>query len=150
MKGKETGLQSPAAGAMNEDRIRLLEELGFSWTIRGGVGAAPSVDAGGIAGLGMEYAQPQVAVGMEESSRLDGGGGMVYYDDHDVPTVGHHDELETIQHHHHDQQHDPHHSAELMQQSMDEAVLAMQQAAERVANETSEHSYPGAGGHVEI
>ncbi|KAG7356875.1 helicase domain protein [Nitzschia inconspicua] len=35
MKAKETGEVLPGAAAMNETRIRLLEELGFIWALRG-------------------------------------------------------------------------------------------------------------------
>lgn len=35
MKAKETGVPLPGAAAMNETRIKLLEDLGFVWTLRG-------------------------------------------------------------------------------------------------------------------
>jgi len=35
MKAKETGESVSGAAAMNESRIRILEELGFVWALRG-------------------------------------------------------------------------------------------------------------------
>ena len=136
MKSKETGTVSQAAGAMNDDRIRLLEELEFNWTIRG-------VSAQTGLALAMDYAEQHL---QEEPPQhyphyspvdapphpyppheQDQDQSMMYYDH--APTVGHHDEIMTAQ-----EQHDAHHAAELAQQSVDEAVLAMQQAAQHVAN----------------
>lgn len=36
MKAKETGEKAPGNSAMNEERIKQLEDLGFNWSLRGG------------------------------------------------------------------------------------------------------------------
>jgi hypothetical protein len=38
MRAKETGTTVTGSTAMNEERIRELEELGFVWALRGGEG----------------------------------------------------------------------------------------------------------------